>query len=192
MEPQVVGSLIAAAGVIVTLAANVFLLERARRHEKQAVVAAFRSDIRSIVQVLHLMGVVDAFIASVRAPTSVVISPSWVDSPRAEDYFQIFGALSSKIGLTPLTFAREVVRFYTFLHASRDAAAPLGKLREASADGQHVEHARNVLLALSQVLRAAETVLGTEFSQSGTSDGQDVSTTLYNKIDLALDLLNDR
>jgi len=54
----------------------------------------------------------------------------FADVPRDEDYFQAFHSLSDNIGnLHPRT-VEALVRFYTYLKMSRDAAAALHSWRE--------------------------------------------------------------
>jgi hypothetical protein len=49
LAPQVIAALIGVVGVALTLLVNRLLLDATRRHEKNAVITAVRSDIRSIV-----------------------------------------------------------------------------------------------------------------------------------------------
>ena len=66
-----ISAVVAASGVVLTLAANVVLAERARRHKRQAIIAAFRSDIRSVVQVLDQLKIVELY-AAVTQPSFLV------------------------------------------------------------------------------------------------------------------------
>ena len=192
MDTAVIAALIAASVGVLTLIANVVIQERARRNERAAVITAFRSDIRSIVHVLHRMGIVDSFIDCLHSSLPTLGYTTWVDAPREENYFQLYASMASKIGLTPFPLAKDIVRFYTFLHASRDSARPLGVLKASSLKtGEHVQHIRNVLVALCEVLRAADNVLGAEFSPRNQKEGQDIATEMWKKIDAALKNPND-
>jgi hypothetical protein len=193
LAPQVIAALIAVVGIALTLLVNRLLLDSTRRHEKNAVITAVQSDIRSIVYALDHTGLVSSFILAFRAPPDAPVYlpwEPWVDSPRSENYFQLFGAIAPQLGRMPSELAKEVVRFYTFLRVSRDAATPLGSLRQLQAmDGQRVEHLRNVLFALSQSFQAAEAVLSVTYGLSGrTDDGEAIAKTLASAIAEAINL----
>ncbi|MGH8593601.1 MAG: hypothetical protein ACREV3_07015 [Gammaproteobacteria bacterium] len=184
LSPQVQAALIAVIGVALTLIVNRLLLEVTRRNERDAVITAVRSDIRSIVHAVHEIGLVSSFLMTFRSPADAPLYPPWVDSPRSEDYFQLFGAIAPQIGRIPPGLAKEVVRFYTYFRVARDAAAPLGLLKQSQAvDGQHIDHSRNVLFALSQSFQAAEIVLSAAYSPSGrTDDGVETAKALHKEI----------
>jgi hypothetical protein len=171
-------------GVALTLLVNRLLLNTTRRHETNVVITAVRSDISAIVYAVDQIGLVRSFILAFRAPPDAPVFPPWVDSPRSENYFQLFEAIAPQLGRMPSGLAEEVVRFYTFMRVARDASTPLSSLKQSQAiprfwpfctvrisqDGQHVEHLRNVLFALSQSFQAAEVVLSAAYSPSRCTD----------------------
>ena len=74
----------------------------------------FRSDVRSIVQVLDKLKSSDMFVSIAGMTFPPETSPKWSDyAPREESYFQLFNALAAKISLGPTDMAREIVRFYS-------------------------------------------------------------------------------
>ncbi len=111
---QVIAALIGVVGVALTLLVNRLLLDATRRHEKNSVITAVRSDIRSIVYAVDQTGLVSSFLLTFRSPPDAPVYPPWVDSPRSENYFQLFGAIAPQLGRMPSGLAKEVVRFYTF------------------------------------------------------------------------------
>ena len=150
---RIIASLITVFGVLVSVFASWYFIHRARSLEEKAIITAIRSDIRSIVKALEIMGIVDSFIKTFNSPKDNPLYPSWTNSPGKEDYFKMFCAIAPQIGKLPPPLAREIVRFYTFLRVSRDAAQPISDLRKIqNPNGEHYVHTKNSLLALRELL----------------------------------------
>lgn len=173
LSPQLKAALIGVLGVGITIGANAVASFWSRRRERKTVVTALRSDVRSLVLAIHSAKLVESFIETHLSPDNDPKFPPWSDSPRQEDYFKLYEGLSPQIGKIRHQLAREIVRFYTYLRISRDAAAPIGPLRrEKHVEGEHRLHAGNVLLALLQVFSAAAIILDRKSGQSGDDEGQ--------------------
>jgi hypothetical protein len=186
-DNKIIASLITVAGVIVSVIASWSAIIIARRLEEKSIKTAIRSDIRSIVKSLEIMGIVDSFIKTFESPRDKPEYPSWTNSPGKEDYFKMFGAIAPQIGKVPPPLAKEIVRFYTFLRISRDAAQPISDLRKIqNPDGKHSDHIKNSLLALRELLEAAETALSAKYSPTGNDEGAKDAKNLREKIDTAL------
>lgn len=201
LSSSVIGAFIAVIGVWYTIDANRKLQEKARQQAKETeetirkqqidvVTTAIRSDIRSIVYALKEINLIKDFIKTYESTyesdnSGSHLSP-WVDAPRAEDYFQLFGAVAPQIGKLNIDLARGVVKFYTFMRVARDAAAPLGNLEN---DQSNIckQHIKNALVSLRSCLEAAKQVLSSSNSPTGINDdGVKIAQDLIELIDKAL------
>jgi hypothetical protein len=183
---QVFAAVIAAGAVIATWLWNAGVARKSREDETKAVMAAFRSDIRSIVHVIAQLEIIESFAKVRKTAKDTAQFPRWSQfCPRGESYFHLYEALASKIGVTGHDMSREIVKFYAFLRASRDAAGGFEKLEDREAkQGQHVELATSVLQALSEMLTAADKALDTRFSSADArgNDGQEMALQLREQI----------
>src|SRR5437899_4326350 len=156
--PTVAAALVAVIGVTLSIWYNKKAQWNRDETTARVTAAAVKSDIRSITLALEETGIVQAFIKAYETGTL----PPWVDAPRKSNYFQLYGAVAPQIGTLPLGLAQESVRFYTFLKVSRDAAEPLGSLREKSQENDVStvkQQSRNVLVSLRDCMDAAAFVL---------------------------------
>ncbi|MET3132583.1 Flp pilus assembly pilin Flp [Oxalobacteraceae bacterium GrIS 1.11] len=201
-QPQVQAAFVGVSGVLLGLYVNWRVIIAQRTHARKSVVTAIRSDIRSIVQALDMIGLVSSFVNTLRSPKKAPEFPPWSDSPREENYFKLYEALTPQIGIVDQELAKEVVRFYTFLRISRDAAHPFSTLREKTKpsghpfstlrektkpSGDHKRHAANVLRALREALKSAAFVLSKECSPSKVNDaGQSEALQMVQQINQAL------
>lgn len=181
-------ALIGVAGVATTLAFNGLVILHARRQLRDNLITALRSDVRSIVQAFHLTHIVKAYVfaASLRQLDATTLAG--YDTAREETYFKLYESLSPQLGTLPQDLAREVVRFYTFLHVSRDAAKPLMAMASKTPDlvRFHI-HTGNVLIALREVLLAAVQVLGKQYSRQRSSDeGAALASRLLAEVNAAI------
>jgi hypothetical protein len=188
VKDEVIAALGAAGVAVLTLVANTILAALARHREKQAVITAFRSDIRSIILLIDQHDLVGIYLSAFRKSFPSKEQTHWPDfAPQEENYFQLFDAMAGKIGMTPIGLAREIVRFYTFLRASRDTARLFKTLSTLqTTNGKHVEIAENVLRALAEMLQAADEVLASKHSPSNFNKGQKIAKKLYKRIDTEL------
>jgi hypothetical protein len=173
LSPQVQAAIVGVAGVMVTVFANVVFQLRQRKHERDTVITAIRSDVRSIVIAMTSTGIVESFVRTYQSPNENPDFPPWSDAPRGENYFKLYEGLAPQIGRLPAEIAKDVVKFYTYFRISRDAAAPLGSQTEREKrDGTHRRHAENVLKALREFFLAANRILDSEYSRTGNKEGQ--------------------
>jgi hypothetical protein len=77
----------------------------------------------------------------------------FADAPRDENYFEIFHSVSNNIGNLHPQVVESIVRFYTYLKMSRDAAAALRSWKEQTDPAVRRLHVRYVvnLLGLSML-----------------------------------------
>lgn len=171
-SPQVCAALIGVSGVIATLGVNEFLHHRNNKREIKTTITAIRSDVRSLVLAIHSTRLVESFIETHKSKNDEPQFPPWSDGPRGENYFALYEAFSPSIGKLPPKLAREIVRFYTYLRVSRDAAAPFAEMRKNKpTNGDHRRHAENALVAMKQMFSAATEILASNSGQSGKDEG---------------------
>jgi len=118
---------------------------------RQSLTSLFTSEIRALQFGLSTMEMFKFWTAVFENPE--LGGFGCADVPRDEDYFQTFHSLSDNIGnLHPRT-VEALVRFYTYLKMSRDAAAALHSWREQTSPKIRQVHVLYVvrLLALSMV-----------------------------------------
>ncbi len=184
VHPQIVAALVAVAGISVTFGFNFITIQRNRRHERDGVIAALCSDINSIIEAIYITKLVDSFIKTYDSPDTEPIYPPWSDSPRKENYFSLYESLADQIGKIPPKQSIHIVRFYTFLRISRDAAAPFGKMESKKCtSGAHREHARNVLLSLREMFNSGQIAISDSSGPSKPQpDGAQYAQELAKKI----------
>lgn len=116
---------------------------------RQSLITLFTSEIRAIQYGLTRMHMF-AFWAHVHAHADKGAA-GFADVPREEDYFALFHGVIGNVANLPPNVVEAVVRYYTYLKMSRDAAASLAsweKVTEPAARQVHVKYVVN-LLALS-------------------------------------------
>jgi hypothetical protein len=90
---------------------------------RQTLISLLASEIRAIQYGLRMMDMFDFWASVYETPEH---GPrGFADQPRKEEYFEIFHSVSSNIGNLHPDVVEAVVRFYTYLKMSRDAAAAL-------------------------------------------------------------------
>ena len=118
---------------------------------RQNLTSLFTSEIRALQFGLSTMEMFAFWSAVYQAPRSGGFG--FADVPRDEDYFQTFHSVTENVGnLHPRT-VEALVRFYTYLKMSRDAAAALHSWREGTDDTTRRVHVVYViqLLGLSML-----------------------------------------
>ena len=150
-------------------------------------ISAIQSDVSSMTEILHEMKIIDGFINAYQNPNKYE-KLLWVDGPRKENYYSLYEALAPRIGRMPKNLPNEIVKFYTFSKASRDAAHPFSKKNEEDnklLPNQVKESAMYVLLATKNSLEAAKSILEYE-----SSYWLKKKKTRKNKIEKVNELLN--
>jgi hypothetical protein len=118
---------------------------------RQNLTSLFTSEVRALQYGLSTMEMFTFWGAVFKAPEAGGFG--FADVPRDEDYFQTFHSVSDNIGnLEPRT-VEALVRFYTYLKMSRDAAGALHSWRQQTEPGLRRMHVAYVLqlLALSML-----------------------------------------
>jgi hypothetical protein len=116
---------------------------------RQSLITLFTSEIRAIQYGLARMHMF-AFWAHVHA-TADKGAAGFADVPRAENYFALFHGVIGNVANLPPRVVEAIVRYYTYLKMSRDAAASLAsweKVTDPQARQMHVAYVVH-LLALS-------------------------------------------
>jgi hypothetical protein len=118
---------------------------------RQGLISLFSSEIKAIQYGLSCMDMF-AFWKSLYADPSKG-AVGFADTPRDEQYFEIFHSVADNIGNLHPQVVEPIVRFYTYLKMSRDAAAALRGWKEQSDMEIRRLHVRYVvsLLALSML-----------------------------------------
>lgn len=144
--------------IIVTYFAKILYDYYKEKKEISGDISVIQSDISSMTEILHEMKIIDGFINAYKDPKnrSKLI---WVDEPRKENYFALHEALIQKIGRMPKEIPVEIVKFYNFSKAARDAAHPFSKNNYTMDDNKAQESALYVLLATKNSLEAAKQLL---------------------------------
>jgi hypothetical protein len=91
---------------------------------RQSLLTLYGSEIRAIQYGLSEMRMFDAWISAYRNPERG--ARDFAGPPRTAEYFAIFHATSNTLVNQAPEIVEAVVRFYTYLKMSRDAAAALG------------------------------------------------------------------
>lgn len=118
---------------------------------RQGLVRLLSSEIKAIQYGLARMQMFDFWKSAYQNPEQG--ATGFADVPREEQYFEIFHSVSSNIGnLHPLV-VESIVRFYTYLKMSRDAAASLHSWDKQTDPAIRCVHVRYVvnLLGLSML-----------------------------------------
>jgi hypothetical protein len=116
---------------------------------RQSLITLFTSEIRAIQYGLARMHMF-AFWAQVHANAGMGAA-GFADVPRAENYFALFHGVIGNVANLPPRVVEAIVRYYTYLKMSRDAAAALSsweKVTNPQARQVHVAYVVH-LLALS-------------------------------------------
>ena len=118
---------------------------------RQSLTSLITSEVRAIQYGLSTMDMFD-FWAQLHAHPEFG-GLGFADTPREEDYFQLFHSVAQNVGNLHPRAVEAIVRFYSYLKMSRDAAASLHSWRELTEPElrrMHVEYVIR-LLALSML-----------------------------------------
>lgn len=115
---------------------------------RQTLISLLASEIRAIQYGLRMMDMFDFWAAVYETPEQ---GPrGFADQPRKEEYFEIFHSVSSNIGNLHPDVVEAVVRFYTYLKMSRDAAAALQNWDAHIGADTRRQNVKHVMLILCQ------------------------------------------
>jgi hypothetical protein len=90
---------------------------------RQSLTSLMTSEIRAIQYGIFIMDMFEFWIRVFDAPEDGALG--FADSPREEDYFQLFHSVAQNVGNLHPRSVEAIVRFYSYLKMSRDAAAAL-------------------------------------------------------------------
>jgi hypothetical protein len=143
--PQVSAAFISGGAVlIVALVGTIVKVTTARQNQ----ITLFSSEIRAIQSGLSKMEMVTFWLMVFDKPGDG--TKGWADAPRSSDYFALFHAESGTIVSQDPQIVEAIVRFYTYLKMSRDAAAAvagwqLQKTPDEGARKRDVQHVVRLL-----------------------------------------------
>ncbi|HUI98560.1 MAG TPA: hypothetical protein VLX44_22610 [Xanthobacteraceae bacterium] len=120
LQKEIVGAIFA--GWIAILLASIGAAVRVTLM-RQTLISLFSSEITAIQYGLATMEMFEFWAAAHDNPERGALG--FADAPRNEDYFQTFHSVSGNIGNLHPRVVESIVRFYTYLKMSRDAAAGL-------------------------------------------------------------------
>lgn len=151
--------LLGVGGVVLQLQ-SAAMRERAQ-HEKaqENVTAAVRAEMKSIMTIISKASIPEQFAVRFVYPEGKFL---WADAARKEDYLTVYKALSGQFGLIKASDKCDaaatignVVDFYNYFKAARDATAPL----QETPDNDTVQQAsKAVVLLLERMYAAAEAI----------------------------------
>jgi hypothetical protein len=106
------------------------------------------SEIKAIQYGLLLMDMLDFWVGVYRNPERG--AEGFADTPREEKYFEIFHSVSENVGNLHPAAVESIVRFYTYLKMSRDAAGSLKSWDTQQDPDKRKAHIRYVVDLLTQ------------------------------------------
>jgi hypothetical protein len=115
---------------------------------RQTIISLFASEIRAIQYGLAMMDMFAFWAALYKAPQQGQIG--FADKPRAEQYFETFHSVGSNVGNLHPDAVEAIVRFYTYLKMSRDAAAGLANWATKTDLKGRQDDVRHVITILAQ------------------------------------------
>lgn len=129
-----------------------------RKKESEATLAAIVMEVRAICRLMRLRGylphaqrVLEAVLADSESPATVV-------ADIREDYFSVFGALSSKLGLLKPEDGALIVEFYSVCKSIIDSCRPDGIMTSNENWEMAVENMRQFVKLLDRALRVGDEV----------------------------------
>jgi hypothetical protein len=147
---------------------------------RRNLITLFTSEIRAIQYGLGQMDMF-SFWTTVFANPEKGVS-GFADVPRNEDYFAIYHSATANVGNLHPRAVEAVVRFYTYLKMSRDAAAALASWRKQQDNEVRKQHVAYVVRLLSLAMTwgfAARFYMG----QEADSEDQDLLVSLMACVD---------
>ncbi len=114
---------------------------------RQSLMSLFASEIKAMHYGLSAMDMFQFWAQTHAAPD--VGASGFADVPRSEDYFQLFHAVGNNIGNLHPKIVEAVVRYYTYLKMSRDAAAALASWEKQTDSDIRKQHVVYVIKLLS-------------------------------------------
>jgi hypothetical protein len=115
---------------------------------RQTLISLLASEIRAIQYGLGMMNMFEFWAAVHQCPEKGPIG--FADQPRDENYFEIFHSVSSNLGNLHPDVVEAVVRSYTYLKMSRDAAAALKNWNTQTDAESRRQNVRHVMMILTQ------------------------------------------
>jgi len=140
----IIAALIAAGGVIYQIRANKRKELDEQRRQREALQACLISDIKAILRVIDIAGIVDHMLARHFEPAREF---PMAGGPRQEDYFVLYAAVAKNLGDLDKEVGVRATAFYVLLTGSRDVAESFKLLKES-----HQAH-ENVMSAISLTAR---------------------------------------
>lgn len=151
----------------------------------QQLITAIKSDASTTVNIMKDLNIIDNFIQVHKNPKKYKSLP-WIDAPRRENYFTLYEKISGDIGSLPSELPKEIVKFYNYSKAARDAAQPLLNNKTMN-ENEIRSNARYVLVATKNAMNSARTILKYEqnflLTKKINQEDTNILDTMLEKID---------
>jgi hypothetical protein len=148
---------------------------------RQSLTSLMASEIRAIQYGILTMDMFDFWGRVFMAPEDGALG--FADSPRKEDYFQLFHSVANNVGNLHPRSVEAIVRFYSYLKMSRDAAAALNSWDQEKKPALRKLHVQYVIKILALAMNWGFVALWYMGSVCQTQDLQllEQARTAYNQ-----------